>query len=211
MAIRKGQKQRNKVQLANHMYHEAKLYLEGYSYRQIAAMLNISITTISHDLKLVRERWVQSAVIDFTERQGAELEKIDMLEVEYLNGYKDSKEPKVITTVKQIPYYRDKKTGKKRMYVNENGELAEGFLQREKAGSIVIEENVRTEKTKGGESKWLDGIARCIDMRLRIFGLYRANHPAGSSENPADLKDSSKIKVALFLGLLGEWQKQQLQ
>ena len=199
---------RNKTVKANHMSQEADLYLQGFSMKHIGLELKIDVSTVSRDLALVRERWMTSAVINFTERQGAELAKIDKMEWEYQAGYERSLQKRVTITKRKLPMYKEKKTG--RMYVDSEGILKEGkpasHFNRERVGEIVIEEVVKEEQAVG-DCKWLDGVLRCIDMRLKIFGLYRTAGITGLPGSGEPAPEDTKIKMALLLGIIGEWEK----
>jgi hypothetical protein len=210
---RKPGPQRTRMIKANHMYQEAQMYLQGYSQAQIAKTLNVAVMTVNKDLAEVRERWVQSAIIDFTERTGAELEKIDKLEMEYIEGYERSKKSRITVIKKRLPIYREKESG--RLYVSKEGGLIDSAgepveiagKKKERVDEIIIEESIKTEN-RDGDPTWLNGIAHCIDMRLKLFGLYRTISVPGPEGSSEQTEESTKVKMALLLAIVDQWQKQ---
>jgi hypothetical protein len=73
------------------------MYLQGYLQAEIAEVLGVSQPQISYDLARIREQWRESALIDFNEAKNRELERIDLLEREYWEQWKKSKEGGVKT------------------------------------------------------------------------------------------------------------------
>ena len=61
----------------------ARLYLEAVTQTAIGKQLGVSQQQISYDLKIVRQRWLESSIRNFDEARGHELAKIDCVEREF--------------------------------------------------------------------------------------------------------------------------------
>ena len=61
----------------------AKLYLQGINQSEIAQQLGVNQSTISRDLKTLRNRWLASSIRDFDDARAEELAKIDEQERKY--------------------------------------------------------------------------------------------------------------------------------
>lgn len=70
-------------QLAN----VARLYLLGKTQYEVAAEVGISQGQVCYDLKIIRQRWLDSSLQDFNELKAKELAKIDMVESEFLKAW----------------------------------------------------------------------------------------------------------------------------
>lgn len=125
-----------------------RLYLQGYSLRAIAEELgNVSHETIQNDLSEIQRRWQESTTIEIDEHKSKELARIDLLEFEYWQQYELSKEDfESITKKAKDGGSPDDKT--KRGY----------------------EVTTRTENRTGNPS-YLQGVERCIKMRMELLGL----------------------------------------
>ncbi len=177
----------------------ARMYLRGYHQDEIAKRIEVSGNQISYDIKDIKRRWLKSTLIDFNERMGAELEKIDQIEREYIEGYKRSKKRKITKTRKQVPLYKNPEGN---LYVDVSGELKEE-KQIIRSGELVTEENIKTE-LRDGDPRWLDGIQQCIDKRCKIFGLYRTTSQDGGQGTPQEKTGDLKAQIAIFLSIFEE-------
>jgi hypothetical protein len=127
-------------------------YLQGLSMREIAERLTtelhrpyeISYITVSKDLKTIRERWQKSTALALDEHRAKELAKIDTLEAEYWSEYFLSKAEQEST-------------------VNRAG------LDTRTGRQVSSYETRRVKKT--GNPAYLQGIERCIGMRIKLLGL----------------------------------------
>ena len=66
-------------------------YLRGDTQMAIAERLGLSQGQISRDLAKVQKRWRESSLVDINEAKQRELERIDVLEREYWQAWKNSK------------------------------------------------------------------------------------------------------------------------
>lgn len=76
----------------------AHLYRLGVLQIDIAKELEISETIVSRQLAAIRESWRKSAIIDFNEALGRELERIDWIELQACEGWEKSKKDLVVMT-----------------------------------------------------------------------------------------------------------------
>lgn len=122
----------------------ARMYLAGRYQVHIAKELGITQQQVSYDLKVIRERWVESSLRDFDELKAQELAKIDDAEREFRQAWERSKNAKQITHSKK----------------------REGLGASTEAG-VRKEEQV-------GDPRFLDGVLKCIHMRCELLGLNAA-------------------------------------
>lgn len=122
----------------------AELYLQGWHQTQLAEHFGVNQTTISRDLKAIREDWLQSTVIDFNEAKARELVKLDNLEVKYWEAWERSRLPSDVITKKS----------------NHKAEQAAKVL-----GVTAIR------ATRDGDPRFLAGVYKCIEKRIAILGI----------------------------------------
>ena len=73
-----------------------KYYLTGYSQAAISDILEeehdivISQSTVSRELRVIQERWVRGTSLDIDRQKVIELQKIDRLEQEYWDAWRNS-------------------------------------------------------------------------------------------------------------------------
>lgn len=65
----------------------SEMYLQGKNQYQIADQFGVTQATISHDLKELRKRWLNSSLVNIDERRAEELVKIDALEKVYWESW----------------------------------------------------------------------------------------------------------------------------
>ena len=133
-------------------------YLKGDTQHEIAQAVGVNQSTISRDLKALREEWLAAAVEAVAQAKGRELARIDALEREYWAAWQRSMEPQREQTQKAV----------------------EGGLQGRKEQSKVVKERV-------GDARYLAGVQWCIDQRCKILGLFAPNKVAGPEEDGAFL------------------------
>lgn len=188
---------RNELQKYSDYRTEAKMYLSGSTIRDIGKRLGISDSTVSDDLKRIRAQWKKSMLIDFDERVGAELERIDALEHEYTEGYLRSKGKRQTIKKKIVPMRRN---AEGQLEVTQEGELIE--THQEEIIRVVVEEQTITED-RDGNPEWLNGIGKCIEMRLRIFGISKVE-PTRAKQIQLP-PEAHSARIALFYAIFEQF------
>ena len=102
---------RNKAQMERDYELEASLYLQGKTLKEIAEIVSnrdgpdcdytLSYVTISNDLRKIRGKWLESALLDMDKIKAEELAKIDRLEREYWEAWHASLAPEQMTQTKE--------------------------------------------------------------------------------------------------------------
>lgn len=172
MAKQTGPK-RSKIQREADLQTLAALYLQGYSQTAIAEKLSISQSQVSLDLKRLYKTWRDAALIDFNEAKQRELARIDELERAYWEAWRRS-----VGRVVE----RNKKTIK--------GGPNEGTTDERRA------------RKQAGDPQYLQGVERCIAMRVKLLGLLE---PEGDDWRAALIRaghDGASIGATLA-GLIG--------
>jgi hypothetical protein len=88
---------RSKVRREKDLSIIARRYLHGDIQSDIAKDLKISQQMVSRDLKVIRERWLNSSLVDFNEMRARELARIDLVEAEAWAGWERSKRARTKT------------------------------------------------------------------------------------------------------------------
>lgn len=122
--------------------------LQGYTPAEIGRELGVTRQQVAYDLKIVEKRWREAALRDFDEARGVELAKIDALEHEYWQAWERSKKPKTQSTQRTAP----SKLG---------------------ADDMRVTAGIRTEE-RDGDPRFLDGVFKCIERRIKLYGLDEA-------------------------------------
>ena len=86
-------KRSHKLAIAQRRQKVADLYLRGWPQMEIAAHLGCAQTTVSGDLRRIRQEWRDSSVRDFDEARAVELKKIDRVEREAWAAWERSQQP----------------------------------------------------------------------------------------------------------------------
>lgn len=152
---------RSKAELLRDRAEVAQLYLRGRTQHEIADHMEqnrsykYGRTKVQNDIKRIRQKWEESALMDFHKKRAEELAKIDALEREYWEAYMESKEPRQEHKVEGQPAETDPHT---------NGEASHTSIQPTK-----IERT--TKEPVAGNPQFLKGIQWCIDKRCEILGL----------------------------------------
>lgn len=135
------------------MARAAELYLQGHPQWRIGQIIGVSQSQISDDLGEIKNRWRESAIMDFNERKARELAKIDELERIAWDAYKKSCLPK-----KQL-------TRKRKSIIIGEDKDNEGTPASE------IERTLRVEHQAPGNESFLGRVAWCIDRRCELLGI----------------------------------------
>jgi len=146
----------------------ATLYLKGYSQTEIGAKLDVSQSAVSKVLTEVRERWRQNNESVLEERRMIELARIDWLEQQSQEAWDRSCEDgeretrKSEMMLKEVEVKQGNKGNKNKILGKMVPELK----------MVPVREYVERQRTKqSGNPAFLDRIAWCIEMRLKLFGI----------------------------------------
>jgi hypothetical protein len=155
----------------------ARLYLQQRTQGEIAREVGVDQGTICRDLKAIQTEWQRQRLDDFHHGKLRELARIDRLEREYWDAWERSCHDREQT-------------------VQERTSAPSG--DRLKAGT-------RTEG-RDGNSEFLRGVERCIEMRCKILGAFAAlkiapTTPDGEEEWHASGSDANAVLCAAFARL----------
>ncbi len=134
----------NLIRKARSLSDVSRMYFEGKLQSEIAEVIGVSQAAISKDLKTLKKAWQESALIDFDAAKQMQLARIDNLERETWNAWNRSKRDRVTET-----------TG-------EADSLKHGLIT---TSSRKVESYV-------GDQRFIDTLARLIEQRSKILGLY---------------------------------------
>ena len=185
--MRKNEKKRSEQVILYNRRTIARQYLKGRNQEDIAEMVNLTQATVSKEIDALKEQWVRSTEVDFAEAQGAALNKVDAMEQEALNQYKKSKRAKKTTTQKKQPAAMPDNENPE---VTSEGEIVAPIITE----YVIVEETIRKEEGTG-DVKWYDQVMKCIDMRLKILGLYNqsSKEPSIGPFIPTGIAKETKI------------------
>jgi hypothetical protein len=144
----------------------AKRYVQGQSQWEIANDLNLSETTVTGDIRTIREQWLASALQDFNSAKAMELAKIDNLEATAWEAWHRScADQRKITTKQAL-----------------KGTKAEPLSNPDPRSSrkkppltlemMVVGQDTEIKNT-GGNPAFLATIQWCIEVRVKILGLVQ--------------------------------------
>jgi hypothetical protein len=120
------------------------LYLQCLSLAEIGKQLGVSAVTVYKDLCWCREQWRTCITDNMELLRQRELGRIDHLELEYYKGFQRSQRVRVVD---------------KRRSGNKGGD-----------GGAYDEQSQERER-QPGDTRWLDGVGKCIEQRRKILGL----------------------------------------
>jgi hypothetical protein len=156
----KGSAKNDEYQILDMRKKIARGYLEGKSQLEIAKDVGCTIQNISYHLGKIREEWLKTLVSDFDERKAKEVAKIDNLEEEAWAAF-----------TRSCQNAETLQTEQDEVVVKIRGE--DGLP----TGETIVEPGPvttkRTSRGQAGDPRFLDKIAWCIDMRCKIFGIYK--------------------------------------
>jgi hypothetical protein len=135
------------------MLETAKMYMRGETQAHIASIIGVSPSQIKYDIKMMIIRWRKEADRNIDERKAEELAKINNLEYEYWAAWKESQ--KIVRT-KTVTSYA-KRTSPDGVDVT--------------LEPVGIQEIKLKQTRQTGDPRFLEGVLRCIEKRLRIFGI----------------------------------------
>lgn len=145
----------------------SQLYLKGLPQPEIAKRLACSQPTVSSDLRAMQVLWLEGAMKAFDERKSEEIARIDLVETEAWSAWERSKVEYMAHSTRTektmqyqpVPGARvDKTTGR----VPKKLELVPSKVVKDRKLMRTI-----------GDTKYLDVVAWCIEMRCKITGVFK--------------------------------------
>lgn len=196
--VRKGKSKGNKrdddLRILQRRKRVAQLYCEGKSQFEISKITGMSQPMISVDLKVIRDAWLATAVLDWDDVKAKELAKLDLIEERMWEAYHRTYGEDEIKTVnikkairdarieqpgrlpERLPAQSNKKywnsdiDGPKFKHVPDEDEDSES--SHEDGELQIIEETINTRtKQLPGDPAFMDRILKCIEMRCKILGF----------------------------------------
>lgn len=154
----------------------AKLYLRGWKQIEILHWLvdnrdyAITQSQLSRDIQELHRRWLTAHVVDFDAAKAKELERIDVLERAYWEGYERSMAERVEDSVEEV---RDEQRGSPTGKVADGEEGEERVSVADGEASHIYTRSKRNRKVvqRDGSVAYLQGVERCIGLRSGILGL----------------------------------------
>lgn len=134
----------NLIRKARSLSDVSRMYFEGKLQSEIAEVIGVSQAAISKDLKTLKKAWQESALIDFDAAKQMQLARIDNLERETWATWNKSKEDRITET--------------------------EGTSESLKHGTLTTYS--KTTQKHIGDQRFIDTLARLIEQRSKILGLY---------------------------------------
>jgi predicted transcriptional regulator len=156
-----GKNRKNALQVrVDRRRRVAELYLRGLSQVEIAGQLGCSQPTVSNDLTSLRDEWLALAVMDFNERKAKELAKLDALERTAWEAWDRS--------------CKDAETCHERTEAALMASAKEKTEAKEQARLVIVKRIIdKTTKGQAGDPRFLERVAWCIEMRLKVVGLLK--------------------------------------
>ncbi len=130
----------------------ADCYLRGMTQAEISIHVGCTQVTVSRDLTEIRNRWLNSTLMDFNEARHQQLARLDQLEREYWVAWERSK-----TGNKTI----EVETFRRAKVIQNNGE-------QKSPGST---RRLRRYENVNGDPRFLQGVKDCISERNKLLGL----------------------------------------
>lgn len=142
----------------------ASWYLRGYTHAEMARQLTnsrpyvVGVKSINRDIQEIRQRWLNSQLIDFNEAKARELERLDSLIEQYWQAWERSQQDAQETVTESL----------------ENKQTSTGGAEDGEQGRTSAYTHSKTRsKSSGrdGDVRFLERIENCIKMRCEILGL----------------------------------------
>ena len=131
--------------------------LQGFTHQWIGDKLKLSEPTVTKEIAIIKQHWVDHSVTNWNELRNQQLARIDVLELEAWAGYYRSLRPEEVETVQEARTEHDK------MQVRTKEHSAVDRLNR-------LARKVR--KERDGERGWLETVKWCISERNKMLGFY---------------------------------------
>jgi hypothetical protein len=135
------------------------LYLKGFSFREIAKRCSettgrsVSYETVRNDVKAILEAFQTQRNDLIQYHLTIELEKINVLELEYWNVWEKSKADRKKKSIKKKTTVASKSITDRKLPVEETTEYND------------------TEMVNMGDPRYLTGIQWCIEQRCKLLGI----------------------------------------
>ena len=186
-----GQKKRKTLtaaQIEERRSRVARLYLQCFTTREIAKEIGISQSQVSRDLVAIREEWRGSAVRDFEAYREREIRKCDVLEREYWESFRRSREDQ-----------REETSDGAESTVTSKGSGDGGANA---AGGVTETRNserakVKVKYNRPGDIGCLAGILKAQERRAKLMGLDAPERIAQTDTDGNDIAHN-KTEEALF-------------
>lgn len=147
-----------------------RMYVQGFTQAEIAHKLKLDPSHVSTELSKIREDWLQVIVQNYDEIKSRELAKIDNLERTAWEAWEKSCKPATIKTKKVQSFFQTVEEPPDSGNESEEGE----YIPSRKSVATPIKQHLEsTKKGQNGNPAYLDRIAWCIEMRLKIFGILK--------------------------------------
>jgi len=134
----------NDLRRENMLVEIASQYLRGVQIVHIAQNIGVEPIDVNNELNLLRKRWREASLADFSQRRAEEVAKIDHLESVYWDAWLASQK----TEVQQTRH--------------------EGF---DGSGNKRPARHVTKQTSTVGDVRFLDGVWKCIERRIKLLGL----------------------------------------
>jgi hypothetical protein len=156
----------------------AELYLKAIGPSAIAKEIGVSTQQAINYVKMLERRWRESSMRDFDAARALELAKLDNLEMTYWDAWERSCQDATQTQTIVVPTLdadgHEKPTRKRQ--------------------TIRKIENV-------GDARYLDGVFKCIDRRIKLMGLDAAERHI--VEARAGAEDGLKQRLEKYAVVFG--------
>ena len=146
----------------------SRLYLRGWTHADISAYLteernySIHTRTVTRDLGVIRQRWIESQLLNFGESQARELERADRLIEMLWNEWDRSREDQVSEVSEAV---RD-------INIADGAKGKDGKADEKGSGYMYTrEKKVISRANRDGNVGFAKEIRLCIELRMRILGL----------------------------------------
>ncbi|MDO6466793.1 hypothetical protein [Neptunomonas phycophila] len=133
---------RQKEDIENRRSEVARQYLQGTYQCDIAVAVGVSVPTIERDLRVIRDRWIKSAIRDFDQIRAEQLAKLDLIESQLWEQWQRSCETIIKTR-------KEKREATKFPGTNNTIEKIE----------------------QSGDPRYMMGILNIIERRCKLMGL----------------------------------------
>ncbi len=167
--MKRGQK-RSPVQRARDRLTIAQMALKGYSQMEIADYLEMSQGQISKELKEIKDDWRSCAVRERELERGRMLSKLELVEREFWEAWRSSREQKESALVEQLA-------------------IATGG---DSSGNTRTKKQKRTEDSHGNPA-YLRGVLDCVKEAAKILELYPDGGQQANNATPTQRSTSSGL------------------